>query len=263
MDQATPPLERLRPFAEDEIACKICGGAARKFGRVDFSRNCEEVRGKRLPSTGILIGYRRCATCSFIFTDAFDDWSPADWAAAVYNDAYAEVDPDYAGRRPDASAAMVVKLFGSLAGQLRVLDYGGGSGRLAQRLRDAGFTQAATFDPFHPEHATRPDGRFTLVTCFETVEHMPDPKAGAADLAGFLGDDALLLFSTVLQPPEIGQIGLGWWYVGPRNGHISLHSQDSLRRLWAGLGMQTVTLGGPVHVAFRKLPSFVRLKAPA
>jgi hypothetical protein len=255
-----PPLQRLRRFTADDLPCKICGGAARPYGGADFHRSCEEVNGKYLPSAGILIVYRRCADCGFLFTDAFDDWSPDDWACEVYNDGYGAVDPDYDTRRPDANVAFIAKHFGRHAATLRVLDYGGGSGRLAEGLRKAGFQSVVTYDPFNPAHAARPEGRFNLVTCFEAIEHMPDPPTGAADIASFLDEDSLLLFSTVVQPDVFDVVGMRWWYIGPRNGHISLHSAESLTRLWGGLGLQVVKVQKATHAAFRKAPNFIRIK---
>src|SRR6267378_5782773 len=36
---------RLRPIGPEPRPCKICGGAARLYGKVDFNRSCEELRG--------------------------------------------------------------------------------------------------------------------------------------------------------------------------------------------------------------------------
>jgi hypothetical protein len=255
----TDPLRRLRPFTPAPLPCKVCGAPAAPFGEADFSRNCEEDRGVVLPKTGIAIHYRRCGDCGFLFTDAFDDWTPDDWGQAVYNEAYAQVDPDYDAVRPASNAQVVAQTFGALAATLTVLDYGGGNGRFAHDLRKAGFAQVATYDPFHPVHSARPVERFNLVTCYEAIEHMPDPLAGAADIVSFLADDALLVVSTVTQPDDIARQGMGWWYIGPRNGHISLHTRESLKRLFATLGVIVVSLNEGLHLAFRQPPSFARI----
>jgi 2-polyprenyl-6-hydroxyphenyl methylase/3-demethylubiquinone-9 3-methyltransferase len=253
-----PPLQRLRRFTADDLPCKICGGAARVLGGHDFNRSCEEVRGKFLPSAGLLVVYRRCGDCGFLFTDAFDDWSPEDFAQAIYNDGYSAVDPDYDTVRPQANAQMILKTFANLAGRLAALDYGGGNGVLAGELRKAGFTVAETYDPFTPAHSVRPERRYNLVTCFEAMEHMPDPVTGAADIASFLDDDGVIVFSTVTQPDVFDVVGMRWWYIGPRNGHISLHTRESLRRMWAKIGLTAFSLSASLHVAYRKPPSFVQ-----
>lgn len=257
---AVPPLQRLRLFSPDAVDCKICGGPARPFGSVDFSRSCEDDRGVDLPATGIDIHYRRCEGCGFLFTDAFDDWSPADFETAIYNADYAQVDPDYESARPASSSKEIIRTFRGKADSLRVLDYAGGNGAFAEHLRAAGFTAVETHDPFGPRHRARPEGRFNLVTCFEALEHMPDPVAGAQDIVSFLDDDALMIFSTVVQPPEIAELGMRWWYIGPRNGHISLFSLEALQHLGRRLGLTVMSATNSVHIAFRKQPSFVQFR---
>ena len=257
MADAAPPV-RLRPFDAGPTPCKVCDGEARPFGVCDFNRSCEEARGKFLPATGIEVGYRRCARCGLIFTDAFDDWSFADFEAHIYNDGYAEADPDYAQVRPDANAGPIAKTFEAAAPGLTVLDYGGGNGRFAERLRAAGFPLTRTYDPFNPDHRARPEGRFDLVTSFETLEHMPNAKAGAADIASFVGEPGLILFSTLIQPDNIAQLGMSWGYIGPRNGHVTLHSRPSLEALWGALGFKVASFDDNLHVAYGTVPSFAQ-----
>jgi len=96
------------------------------------------------------------------------------------------------------------------------------------------------------------------VSCFETLEHMPDPKAGAADIASFLADDGILLFSTLVQPADFAAQGMRWWYIGPRNGHVTLHTRASLAALWTPLDLRVASVNDNVHVAFRTIPAFAR-----
>ena len=88
-------LPPLKPVTTVSVPCKICGGSAALYGVVDFNKSCEEARGHRLQLSGVPIYYRRCVTCSFLFTDAFDDWSNDEFKAHIYNDSYHTVDPDY------------------------------------------------------------------------------------------------------------------------------------------------------------------------
>ena len=256
------PSLRLRAPDPGPAACKVCGGVSRLFGVTDFNRSCEEVRGKVLPLAGLAVYYRRCEACGLVYTDAMDDWSHGEFADHIYNDAYVEVDPDFETKRPEGGATMVAGTFSNFASTLSILDYGGGNGRLADRLRAAGFAGAATYDPFHPDHRARPQGTFSLVTCFETLEHMPDPKAGAADIASFLPDESagggMVLFSTLVQPADFAAQGMRWWYIGPRNGHVTLHTRASLAALWKPLGLQVASFNDNMHAAFRTIPAFAR-----
>ena len=84
------------------------------------------------------------------------------------------------------------------------------------------------------------------------------PQAGAADIASFLADDGMVLFSTLVQPTDFDRHGMAWWYIGPRNGHVTLHSHFSLRRLWGRLGLQVHSFNDNVHAAYRTVPTFAR-----
>ena len=255
---AVSPSLRLRPADPAETACKVCDGPARLFGVIDFNRSCEEARGAFLPLAGVPVYYRRCERCGLVYTDAFDDWPHEAFETHIYNAAYGEVDRDYEAVRPQGNARMIASAFKTSASALQVLDYGGGNGALAARLREAGFGHAETYDPFHADHRVRPQRRFNLVTCFETLEHMPEPKAGAADIASFLADDGILLFSTLVQPADFAAQGMRWWYIGPRNGHVTLHTRASLAALWAPLGLQVASVNDNIHMAFRTIPAFAR-----
>jgi len=248
----------LTPVSAALIRCKICGEPAPLYGTVDFNRNCEISGAVKLPPSGTPVRYRRCRACGFLFTDAFDGWSRDDFKTHIYNDGYAAVDPDYAESRPRNNAAAVITSFGAQKSERRLLDYGGGNDALCAQLREAGFPVAITYDPFVPDFATRPDGKFDLVTCFETLEHMPDPVAGIGDIVAQLDEPGLVLFSTLLQPADFDQLGMNWWYVGPRNGHISLFSRTALAKAWGRHGFRTASFDDNMHVAFRTLPDFAR-----
>lgn len=239
-------------------SCKICGEPAFLVGVVDFNKNCEEHRGRKLPLSGHPIYYRRCSSCEFLFTDYFDDWDSTEFRTHIYNADYKDVDPDFENVRPAANASFLIKLFGPQAASLTVLDFGGGNGRFAATLRNAGFVVADTYDPFVPPYDQRPARRYNIVTCFETLEHSHDPLGTAAEMALYLDDEGLIIMSTLLQPTEFAKVGLEWWYVGPRNGHISLQSQKSLTKLWASKGLTVLSMNANVHFAFRNLPGFAR-----
>lgn len=248
----------LKPATSAAVPCKVCGGVAPVCGSVDFNRNCEIPGGITLPLLGVPITYRRCAACGFLFTDAFDDWNEADFKTHIYNADYIKVDPEYAQTRPRANADAVLQLFGAHKAALRVLDFGGGNDVLCSALRAAGVREAVTYDPFVAEFAKPPQGTFDLVTCFETLEHMPDPIAATAAIGSYVSDPGLVLFSTLLQPPDFDTLGLKWWYVGPRNGHVSMFSRQALALAWRRHGFQTASLTDNLHLAFKNMPAFAK-----
>ncbi|MES2974749.1 MAG: class I SAM-dependent methyltransferase [Pseudomonadota bacterium] len=228
--------------------CPVCGAAAGWFDVVDFNKHGSEARGVRLPLSGQAVYYARCGACGFCFAPELHRWSALDMSQRIYNDGYVAVDPDYVEVRPRANAQQLQSLFPHLGGgQVRHLDYGSGSGRMAQLLREAGWASRA-YDPFVPgASAPAADEKFALITAFEVFEHVADLPALTAFLRDHLADDGLLVFSTLLSDGAI-QPGrrLDWWYACPRNGHISLFSQQSLKIVLQQCGMSGFAqLGGP------------------
>jgi SAM-dependent methyltransferase len=253
-------IDTLKPVTASSLPCKICGGATALYGVVDFHRSClAGIGGLRLPLSGVPIYYRRCAACGFLFTDAFDDWSEAQFKKNIYNDEYLLVDPDYVSVRPQGNANTVIRLWEPFKASVRMLDFGGGNDLLCAALRAAGFPEAITYDPMVPEHAKRPDGKFDLVTSFETFEHLPDPIAGIGQVIEFMAEPGLTLFSTLVQPADFAKQGLNWWYVGPRNGHVSIFTRQALSLAWGRYGYKVISLNDNLHFAFRTLPPYVSL----
>ena len=234
------------------IECKVCGYDAEAFGAADSSK-CT-TSGQPVPPTGKAIPYYRCTNCRFLFTNAFDDWGQADFQREIYNDDYILVDPDFVSVRPLEYAEILAARTASRKGSIRLLDYGGGQAVFARRMRELGF-DAASYDPyFRSGLDPRLGEKFELIHCREVIEHSPDPRAFALDVQRFLGDDGVIFLSTVLQPPDILELNLRWWYAAPRNGHISLFSRESLALIWQELGLQFGSYDDFTHLAWRGNP---------
>jgi 2-polyprenyl-6-hydroxyphenyl methylase/3-demethylubiquinone-9 3-methyltransferase len=250
----TTPLRAICPV---QASCKCCGAAAPLYGVVDFHKNCESLRQQVLQVSGIPIYYYRCPECRFIFTTAFDHFSKAEFTEHIYNADYAFVDPDYQEVRPRANAVLVADLFAA-ARPARLLDYGGGNGYLAELLRGAGFPQVDVYDPYVARYAARPAYRYDCLLSFEVVEHSPTPAATFREMADLLTDRGIILFSTLLQPADIDQQGVNWWYIGPRNGHVSLYSEMSLVKVIQPLGFRLASANANLHVLYRQIPDFAK-----
>jgi SAM-dependent methyltransferase len=247
----------LQAVCDPVTRCKVCGGRAYAYGVVDFHKNCESRRGHVLDMSGVPIYYHQCPDCQFIFTTAFDRFTTEDFLRDIYNADYGLVDPDYHDSRPRENAQVLLRLLAPNPPR-RLLDYGGGTGILADLLRAAGFPEVETYDPFVPEFSTRPNGRFDCIVSFEVLEHATNPAQVLEEMNGLLGEPGLILFSTLLQPLDMDRQGLNWWYVGPRNGHVSLYSRTSLESLTRPLGLTLRSFNEGTHVAFRGVPEFAR-----
>jgi 2-polyprenyl-6-hydroxyphenyl methylase/3-demethylubiquinone-9 3-methyltransferase len=253
----------LRIADTQPTACKICSGPSPLFGVVEFHKSCIEAQGKRLRLSGIPVYFRRCDDCAFVFTDGFDAWTPQEMQERVYNADYLFVDPDYVLRRPSGNAQMVAQTFPGARGSMRILDYGGGSGVLADCLRTQHF-QATTYDPFSAEFNQLPADQFDLLTCFEVMEHAVFPQQVVATMAGLMKPGGAILFSTLLQPVPFESIGLNWWYASPRNGHVSLYSPAALARLFALHQLRVASFSPGLHFAYKNVPWFAtHLNLPA
>ena len=239
--------------------CKCCTAEAFWFGSADFSKCCEDRPGRKiLPLSDKSADYFRCTDCGFLFTDFIDHWSVERLKKEIYNDAYLLTDPDFVQRRPAANAALIERFFSSHKKDISILDYGGGNGELAKRLQESGFADVVSFDPLYDKEPQKMERKFDVVLAFEVVEHMPDQRILFGDIGRYLKEDGIFIFSTLLQPDNIAEIGMNWWYAGPRNGHVSLHTQKSLENLTSAYGFQLVSFNQNLHMAFGRLPDFAR-----
>ena len=237
-----------------ELPCKICGGAAALDGVVDFNKTCAEQQGVVLPLIGVPVYYHRCTSCGAMFTVAFDHWTQQDFLRHIYNDGYARVDPDYAELRPLNNARTVARFVARAPG-IRILDYGGGNGRLARELAAQGLN-AVSWDAMEPGARRPPAGSFGLVTSFEVMEHTPTPVETFEEALSFLAPGGVMLFSTIAidaLPPRSVQ----FWYVSPRNGHLTIHTRRSLALLASRFGRRMHHYSDGVHLCLADRPAWL------
>ena len=247
----------FQPITDKQATCKCCGSAAALYGVVDFHKHCEVQHRHDLGVSGIPIYYYRCPSCGFIFTIAFDNFTKEDFSRRIYNSDYILVDPDYKEERPRGNADLVSNLFPTLTPQ-RILDYGCGEGVLVDVLRGTGRFQVDAYDPFVPRYAARPTQRYNCIVSFEVLEHSTQPAQTIADMNELLTENGLIVLSTLLQPEDIDQQGLNWWYAGPRNGHVSLFSVAGLLKLVEPFGFKHGSFNANLHVLFREVPAFAQ-----
>jgi hypothetical protein len=186
-------------------------------------------------------------------------WTDADFAEMVYNEQYVLVDPDFVEARPISFADMIWRSFGDRAKLIRHLDFGGGSGLLSATLRNRGM-DSASYDPFHGEHASLPDGKFNFISAFEVFEHASQIDRLMTQLVGLAADDCAIVFSTLLSDGRVNEVQrLQWWYAAPRNGHVSLFSRRSLGILGQRWGFAFGSFGafnGSLHAFWRGRPEW-------
>jgi hypothetical protein len=233
---------------ETVVYCKVCREVAPLSGVVDFNKNCEERRGVRLPVLGMAVWYHRCQKCGLLFTTFADDWDLSDFRTQIYNDDYARVDPDYADTRPLNNAAFIIAE--TRGTRPEVFDYGAGSHRLAKKLREFGLT-AHSHDILDLDgDSGLPREPVDIVTAFEVFEHSPDPITTFIQATAYLKPKGRLYFSTLTLDPTLTD-PCHHWYVAPRNGHLTIHTQQSLAIMADAEGLAVKHLGEAYHVAWR------------
>lgn len=235
--------------------CPVCQKETAPYDVVDFNKSSAEAKGKFLKLSGLPVYYYRCSDCGFCFAPELYKWSVAEFKEKIYNDLYAELDPDYADARPQANAKSLLNLFKGKENQIIHLDFGGGNGRLSQLLNDSGWNSAC-YDPMsQPE--TPKIKKFNLITAYEVFEHVPDVHGLMKSLTYFLSPGGVILFSTLVSDDQIlPNKRLTWWYAGPRNGHISLFSKKSLGLLVTLYGFNMGSFSPAFHVLFTKPPQW-------
>jgi 2-polyprenyl-6-hydroxyphenyl methylase/3-demethylubiquinone-9 3-methyltransferase len=236
----------MSPGNTNSPACKCCDGPTAPFASVDANRSCADAAQAAFPPNPERVAYVRCRRCGLIFTDHFDTLSEAEMAARIYNADYVLADPDFLQKRPRHFADMFANVLRPLRETVQGLDYGGGNGLFSRTMNDQKF-HFDTYDP-HFAGSTPPMKRYDIVTAFEVFEHSRHPLETLRKILEYLAPDGVLLFSTQLQP---WPVPADWWYLAPRNGHVSLYSELGLHVLARRCGVYFLSLNGGMHVVYR------------
>jgi hypothetical protein len=128
------------------------------------------------------------------------------------------------------------------------LDYGGGHGGYARRMRDTGF-DFRWQDPkaenlFAGGFEDKHDNTYEGITCFECLEHFSDP---VAEIRRMLTRAPRILFTTELRPEQLPSPDR-WWYYGWEHGqHVGFHSHRSLSCLAEANGLMLVSSKKSFH----------------
>ncbi|HEY9868532.1 MAG TPA: class I SAM-dependent methyltransferase [Candidatus Obscuribacterales bacterium] len=157
-------------------------------------------------------------------------------------------------------------------GAVRTLDVGSATGYFRRAMDELGFEhhgidvsfdairlcrETFGYDTWHgsvfdlPELAARFKRSFTMITLWDTIEHLDDPLAAVKLLAGFLSDDGLLVVRTPSLTAFEADI-LADMYYSFKLDHVRYFSPRSLTRLMHLAGLEQVYLETTSHL-FRGL----------
>ncbi|WP_297801677.1 class I SAM-dependent methyltransferase [uncultured Brevundimonas sp.] len=208
------------------LPCKICQSDSEYFLSLDFAHHA--TRGPVRPY-GVSVRHYRCKNCDHIFSNFCDDWSNEDFSKYIYNEFYANVDPEFSGARSRFFAESIDRNSDDKFRSASILDYGSGEGHLESSLREIGFKDVTSWDPF--SGGDLPERKFDMIFAFEVLEHSPKPLDFIDDIIKYMSDDGVAYCSQEFIPEDIDNIRDRWWYFGPRNGHISFFSTRTVREL--------------------------------
>lgn len=233
--------------------CMICKSIAYPFDMVDFNKTGDyDLYPNGL--SGIPVVYHRCEACGFVFTNFFDEFPPDWWEKYVYDEEYYSIiDPEYKSVRPIVNAKEISAVLTGKHGVVG-LDYGGGNGMTAQLLRERGYSFDC-YDPFGMRDATSDRmGQYNFCTAIEVFEHLLYPIETLRSILSMCHDGPLtILIGTTSSDAKINSRDrLKWWYVAPRNGHISIFSRKSLAVLASLFDLNYVGHVGSTHVLCRQ-----------
>jgi SAM-dependent methyltransferase len=138
----------------------------------------------------------------------------------------------------------------------RALDVGCAAGFCMAVLRELGFeahgvevsgtiarhaTECLGFDTVHVgtlESASYADGTFELITLWDVIEHVPDPRALLSRARELLAHDGLLVVETQNVDSPFARVLGRRWHHYKHAEHIYHFTRGSLRRLLEGAGLR-------------------------
>ncbi len=242
-----------------ERSCPLCGDtqAASLFAdaRLDPARLSEFAYASRKLPEYMHHRLLFCRRCDLVFASPIPDSSHLESAyeAAAYD---SQLESCYAARTYAGALNSICK---RLPDRIGALDIGAGDGAFCRELKSLGFTNVIGLEPSSaPIAAADPGlreclrqemftpgqfdaGQFSLVTCFQTIEHVSAPAELCNEAARLLKPGGALCLVAH------NRRALSCRVLGRRSPifdieHLQLFSATSLRRLLSDAGLRSITV---------------------
>lgn len=188
--------------------------------------------------------YFHCRSCSYLTAE-----NPF-WLEEAYHDPINLTDTGILERNLYAAEKSAVLIYSLFDKNAIFLDYAGGHGILARRMRDIGFDYY-TQDLYTPNILAKgfdyraDTGDIELITTFESFEHFVQPRE---EIEKMLAISKSIFFSTWLLPDPIPKPD-DWWYYGLEHGqHISFYSKQTLEYLAGKYNLNFYSNGSNLHL---------------
>ncbi|MGA2880625.1 MAG: class I SAM-dependent methyltransferase [Bryobacteraceae bacterium] len=262
--------------------CPVCGSQDKSQvaypARIDEDKLDDFAFASRKLPEYMHMQLLKCPTCGVLY--ACPALAP-EFLAHAYRDASYDSDEE-AEYAAETYARQLKSLLGLIGDRGVALEIGAGNGAFLRHLREAGFREVIGVEPSYQaaaraDEAIRPfirpgmfqasnfaPGSISLLSCFQTIEHVSDPRGLCADAYELLRPDGAIFL--------IGHDYRSWVtrLFGEKSPifdieHLQLFSQDSLRFLLNACGFEDIRVGTirnryPLAYWMKLLPAPARVK---
>ena len=266
-----------------ERGCPICGngGTGREYypAKLDESRlNAFAFASRKVPD---YMHYRllRCGDCDVLYANP----APApDTLVAGYEQAAYDSDVEATFAAETYAHYLVERVLPKLRHRQGAIDIGTGNGAFLLALLAQGFTDVCGVEPSAAPIAVAapeirplirrgvfrvtdfPQSSFSLISCFQTIEHVHDPFGLTKDVFSLLRPGGVAFFASHNYRSLQAKILRGRSPILDIE-HLQLFSAKSLRRLFARAGFEQITVlpivnRYPLSYWLRLLPLGIRPK---
>lgn len=239
------------------MECKICKNISnqKSLGSINAGRVYSK-NNYPLGKYDSEIEYYLCDDCKFIYSPTWDNKDTHFWEKEIYNEDYIKyVDPDFSGKR-SRDIAPVLKLIIQVLEKkfktnVNVLDYGSGQSLLSKELKK--LATSINFESYDPYGANNSHSNinYDLIIAIEVFEHAVNVHELMQDILNRAHNDTIIIFTTKLISSL--RLNLEWDYIAPRNGHISIFSNQSLKKLSSMYNLYFTNLIFFNFFSFRKI----------
>jgi SAM-dependent methyltransferase len=263
-------------------ACPVCGATSGRelaAARIDAAALDEYAFASRKFPEYMHHRLVECPTCDAVYANPMFDFGGIDAAydAAAFD---SKQEAEFASR---TYAGLVRPLLSRLPSTSAALDIGTGEGSFLEELLDLGFVRVAGYEPSAAPIAAASErvrglivhdtfdaaraggsGPYDLITCFMTIEHVPDPAQLCRDAYELLAPGgALTIVCHDRRAPLNRVLGMRSPIIDIE--HLQLFSQASVRALLEGTGfgrveVRRITNRYPLHYWLKLAPVPGRLK---
>lgn len=237
--------------------CPICGQSSFAYMNIPFDSTAEKITHGLKPIGGEVC-YHKCPECDFIFAPYFSQWSDEDYKEKIYNNDYGHL-LLYSLENGERTKQLM-ELFGNFIAneQPRHLDYGAYDGSFSQALQRQYHISTEYYDKYKAQSDNALKGKYSLITCFDTVSCVYDQNGLFSHFNSLLLDGGCLMISTLLWDKNMATrytMPCDWNFVAPRQGNICFHSQESLRRISSANGFLITSESNDEIQIFQKVTS--------